>query len=195
IGVTEVGERIRQAGMVGLRGGDLIGEDPLATRRLQGVELEVERLLVSGNPGIANQHAVSPFGFLETHPSRTIPRNPFRGWFSRIEEPGSGVAVALSSGPSRKPSFARTPGGRPPEETPVPTGFLSDAERARLDSFPAQVVPTDIETHFTLSRADHRQIPRTASPANRLGFALQLGSLRFLGFCPNDLSTAPEVVV
>ena len=49
----------------------------------------------------------------------------------------------------------------------MPIGFLSDAERERLDSFPAQVVPGDIETYFTLSRADRRQIPRTTSPANR----------------------------
>jgi Domain of unknown function (DUF4158) len=77
----------------------------------------------------------------------------------------------------------------------VPIGFLSDAERERLDSFPAQVVPGDIETYFTLSRADRRQVPRTGSPANRLGFALQLGTLRFLGFCPDDLGTAPEAVV
>jgi TnpA family transposase len=77
----------------------------------------------------------------------------------------------------------------------VPVGFLSDAERERLDSFPAQVVPGDIETYFTLSRADRRQIPRTASPANRLGFAIQLGALRFLGFCPDDLTTVPEAVV
>jgi Domain of unknown function (DUF4158)/Sulfatase-modifying factor enzyme 1 len=77
----------------------------------------------------------------------------------------------------------------------VPVGFLSDAERERLDSFPAQVVPGDIETHFTLSRADRRQVPRTGSPANRLGFALQLGTLRFLGFCPDDLGTAPVAVV
>jgi len=55
----EVGNRIRQTGMVGLRGGDLVGEDPLAARRLQGVELEIKRLLVSGDPGIANQHAVA----------------------------------------------------------------------------------------------------------------------------------------
>ena len=98
-------------------------------------------------------------------------------------------------GSSRKPSFARTPGRASPEETAVPIGFLSDAERERLDSFPAQVVPGDIETYFTLSRADRRQIPRTTSPANRLGFALQLGTLRFLGFCPDDLSTVPEAVV
>lgn len=77
----------------------------------------------------------------------------------------------------------------------MPTGFLSDAERERLVNFPARILPGDIETHFTLSRADRRQVPTTASPANRLGFALQLGALRFLGFCPDDLSIAPEAVV
>ena len=77
----------------------------------------------------------------------------------------------------------------------MPIGFLTDAERERLDSFPAQVVPGDLDTYFTLSRADRRQVPRTTSGANRLGFALQLGTLRFLGFCPDDLSTAPEAVV
>jgi TnpA family transposase len=77
----------------------------------------------------------------------------------------------------------------------VPIGFLSDAERERLDDFPAQVVPGDIETFFTLSRADRAQIPRTTAAANRLGFALQLGTLRFLGFCPDDLTAAPEAVV
>jgi len=77
----------------------------------------------------------------------------------------------------------------------VPIGFLTDAERERLDGFPTEIVPGDIETYFTLSRSDRAQIPRTTSAANRLGFALQLGTLRFLGFCPDDLSTIPESVV
>ncbi len=77
----------------------------------------------------------------------------------------------------------------------MPIGFLSDAERERIDGFPAQIVPGDIETYFTLSRADRKQIPRTTSAANRLRFAVQLGTLRFLGFCPDDLSTTPESVV
>jgi hypothetical protein len=67
-------------------------------------------------------------------------------------------------------------------ETAVPIGFLTDAERERLDCFSAQIVPGDLDTYFTPSRADRRQVPRTTSPANRPGFALQLGSLRFLGF-------------
>jgi len=77
----------------------------------------------------------------------------------------------------------------------VPIGFVSDAERERLDGFPAQIVPGDIETYFTLSRADRAQIPRTTSAANRLGFALQLGTLRLLGYCPDDLTAVPEAVV
>jgi len=89
----------------------------------------------------------------------------------------------------------RTQGDRFLEETAVPIGFLTDAERERLDGFPARVVPGDLDAYFTLSRADRRQVPRTTSAANRLGFALQLGTLRFLGFCPDDLNTAPEAVV
>jgi hypothetical protein len=77
----------------------------------------------------------------------------------------------------------------------VPIGFLSDAERERLDNFPAQVVPGYIETYFTLCCVDRRQVPRTASPANPLGLALQLGALRFLGLCRDDLGTVPEAVV
>src|SRR5262249_47995587 len=88
------------------------------------------------------------------------------------------------------------PRGEPsPEESAVPIGFLSDAERERLDGFPTQIIPGDIETYFTLSRSDRAQIPRTTSAANRLGFALQLGTLHVLGFCPDDLSTIPEAVV
>ncbi|MDG3005972.1 DUF4158 domain-containing protein [Paludisphaera mucosa] len=77
----------------------------------------------------------------------------------------------------------------------MPIGLLSDAERERLDGFPAHIIPADLDTYFILSRADRRQIPPTTSATNRLGFALQLGMLRFLGFCPDDLSTAPQRVV
>jgi hypothetical protein len=31
--------------------------------------------------------------------------------------------------------------------------------------------------------------------ANRLGFALQLGALRYLGFCPKDVVDAPKLVI
>jgi hypothetical protein len=93
-----------------------------------------------------------------------------------------GIAGSVAPGPLETLRLRETPGRGAPEETAVPIGFLSDAARERLDGFPAQIVPGDIETYFTLSRADRKQVPRTTSAANRLGFALQLGTLRFLGF-------------
>jgi hypothetical protein len=57
--------------MVGLRGQDLVGGNPLAARRIQGVDLKVESLLVGGDPGIADQHALAALTYRETDYSRT----------------------------------------------------------------------------------------------------------------------------
>lgn len=73
--------------------------------------------------------------------------------------------------------------------------FLSDAERARLSRFPPAVPHQNLVAYFTLSAADRRQIPKTTAPPNRLGFALQLGTLRYLGFCPKDIKATPHGVV
>jgi hypothetical protein len=134
----------------------------------------------------------SPIHFLETHLTRTLAISRFRERFLRSGVPLFGIIRSVTPDPLGTLRLREPRGGRAPEETAVPTGFLSDAERGRLDGFPAQVLPGDIETHFTLSRADRRQVPTRASPANRLGFALQLGALRFLVFCPDDLGTAPR---
>src|SRR3954471_22868902 len=115
--------------------------------------------------------------------------------FREAEGPGFGGAGSDPPGLLGNLRLREARGEPSPEETAVPIGFLTDAERERLDSFPSQITRGDLLTYFTLSRADRRQIPRTASAANRLGFALQLGALRYLGFCPDDLSTAPEAVV
>jgi hypothetical protein len=48
---------------------------------------------------------------------------------------------------------------------------------------------------FTLTASDRRLVPKTSSAVNRLGFALQLGTLRYLGFCPKDIGNAPQRVV
>ncbi len=36
----------------------------------------------------------------------------------------------------------------------MPIGFLTDADRDRLNRFPNDVAPTDLLTYFTLSEAD-----------------------------------------
>ncbi len=59
---------------------------------------------------------------------------------------------------------------------------LNDAERERLNSFPTDISSQDIITFFTLTPADKNQIPITSSASNRIGFVLQLCTLRYLGY-------------
>jgi TnpA family transposase len=77
----------------------------------------------------------------------------------------------------------------------MPGQFLTAAERERLERFPGEVSPMDLIAFFTLSESDRQQIPVTSAASNRLGFALQLCALRYLGFAPDDLSTAPAGVI
>jgi hypothetical protein len=53
----------------------------------------------------------------------------------------------------------------------------------------------DLITFFTLSEEDHAQIPVHAGPHARLGFGLELCALRFMGFVPDDLTSAPPEAV
>lgn len=77
----------------------------------------------------------------------------------------------------------------------MPVRFLSDAERARLSSFPDEIAPDDLNTYFTLSTADSEHVQLHHRTTTRLGVALQLCALRYLGFSPSDLTTAPAEVV
>ncbi len=77
----------------------------------------------------------------------------------------------------------------------MPVSFLSETERLRFNSFPADLSTGDLIAFFTLGESDLLQIPATASATNRLGFALQLLLLRFLGFHLPELKTLPETVV
>ena len=77
----------------------------------------------------------------------------------------------------------------------MPMVFLADSERERLSSFPTDVPPDDMSGFFILTELDKQQIPVTSSSSNRLGFALQLCALRYLGFCPDNVTHAPVSVV
>ena len=59
--------------------------------------------------------------------------------------------------------------------------FLSDNEREQHQRFPAEIPSRDVSDYFTLSVADRRRVNRQRGPPNRLGFALQLCALRYLG--------------
>ena len=78
----------------------------------------------------------------------------------------------------------------------MPVNFLSETERLRLNSFPSDLSNEDLIGFFTLSPNDLHQIPANADAANRLGFAVQLVLLRFLGFHLPELTAAvPDKVV
>ena len=77
----------------------------------------------------------------------------------------------------------------------MPGQLFTDAERRRLGGFPAQVSPEDLATFYTLTRSDRAAVNQCADDAGRLGFALQLGTLRYLGFCPDDLVATPGEIV
>jgi hypothetical protein len=68
-------------------------------------------------------------------------------------------------------------------------------KRERLNCFPIDISSEDIITFFTLTPVDKKQIPLTTNASNRLGFALQLCTLRYLGFCPDILTPIPAEVL
>ena len=53
----------------------------------------------------------------------------------------------------------------------------------------------DLAVYFFLSDDDAREVNRQREPFNRLGYALQLCTLRYLGFVPTDFKATPEVAV
>ncbi len=77
----------------------------------------------------------------------------------------------------------------------MPGQFLTEAERARLNRFPDEIAPDDLNTYFTLSPSDRQYIQLHHRPATQLGVALQLCALRYLGFSPANLKAAPKDVV
>ena len=81
------------------------------------------------------------------------------------------------------------------KEVTMPVQLFTEAERAQRDRFPEVIAYEDLVIFFTLSDRDHESIPRSSAPHNRLGYALQLCALRFMGFVPDDLRSAPPEAV
>ena len=77
----------------------------------------------------------------------------------------------------------------------MPVRFLSDAQREQLSGFPAELGPESLDRFFTLSGPDLAEVRRRHGDENRLGWSLQLCGLRMLGFCPDDVTTAPPSAV
>ena len=74
-------------------------------------------------------------------------------------------------------------------------GFLTAAERERLSTYPEVISPHDLGRFFTLTKEDLACVSKLRGDHNRLGFALQLCTLRYLGFIPDNLLDPPSAVI
>ncbi len=70
----------------------------------------------------------------------------------------------------------------------MPARFLTDAERHRLSSFPLEIPIEDLIAYYTLLEADLEMVRDRRGDHNLLGYGLALGTLRYLGYCPDDLT-------
>lgn len=77
----------------------------------------------------------------------------------------------------------------------MPVGFLTQEQR---DGFGRYIDPPsreELERYFHLSDDDHKALLPLRGEHNRLGYATQLTSVRYLGTFPEDFSAVPDEVL
>jgi len=67
----------------------------------------------------------------------------------------------------------------------MPFDFLTQAERQRYQLLPTAIPERDLRQHFHLSEADQAFVATFRGATSRLGMALHLGLLRYLGYLPD----------
>jgi hypothetical protein len=73
----------------------------------------------------------------------------------------------------------------------MPARYLSDTEFARLGGGPGGIADEDTVTYFTLSADDLAWLAGFNREENRLGVAVQLATLPWLGWILDDLANCP----
>ena len=77
----------------------------------------------------------------------------------------------------------------------MPVGYLSESQAREYGRFPDELTPDQLARYFHLDDADRAFVAVHRRDHNRLGVAVQLGSVRLLGVFLEDLATAPASAV
>ena len=77
----------------------------------------------------------------------------------------------------------------------MPTRFLSPEQRSRYGKFTSTPSEQILARYFHLDANQIEEISRLRNDYNRLGFAILLCSVRYLGRFPSDFNEVPDVVV